>query len=48
VRIRVALLALGLVSVVVGCALVAVPLGFIVGGLASAGVSLYWPYKDGD
>jgi hypothetical protein len=48
VRFRVALLAIGLVSVVIGCALVSIPLGFIVGGLASAGVSLVWPYKDGD
>ena len=46
-RFRIALLVLGLLAVVAGCALVAVPLGLVVGGASSVTASLLWPYTEG-
>jgi hypothetical protein len=47
VRFRVALAVLSLLAIVAGCALVAVPLGLVVGGAAGVAVSLLWPYSEG-
>lgn len=46
-RARLAFLALGIAAVVAGCALIAVPLGLIVGGVAVGASALYWPYEEG-
>lgn len=47
-RLRIALLAAGLLAVVVGVALLSIPLGVIVAGVSAAATALLWPFSDGD
>lgn len=47
VRFRIALLAVGLTSVLVGCFLISIPVGFLVGGLLATGAGLLSNTKDG-
>ncbi len=44
---RVALLVLGLLAIVAGCALISVALGLVVGGASAVTASLLWPYSEG-
>lgn len=46
-RFRVALLAVGLTSTLVGCFLISIPVGFLVGGALSTAAALLWNTKDG-
>ncbi len=46
-RFRIALLVLGLLAIIAGCALVSIPLGLVVGGASAAAVALLWPYSEG-